>query len=674
MDSTLKDIFEDSLKREGQSISIDGTSYRVFFRRNNKGTVDPYVTMFAPVGSLIPQGAEFTLNGDSFLILNQNTDENAVYQKYSCVKCNEGVTFMLRYASDTTKAERHAFQMFMSDSFGANIDRSAVVTVGSTAVFMLSLNDYSKRINVNERFYAGFWGLSWKIKDINYKNGLAYLYCERDTVQSSDDTVNGIADRWTFETSDKYVISIDGDSLNLSAGDTLELSITVTKNGVKMDTLPALEWLNSDASVATVEGNTVKGLKEGSCVLTASYKPNEGDECTPDSVSITVAQDVYTIDITESTVSLNVDDTHQLTATLTKNGTIIDNPNILWATSDSSILSVENGLIRALSSGSATVTASYEGVSDSVSVDIAEAPTGSDYEVLASTTSYTVYNGSSVAIEGLKARMDGFIIVENPACEWTSSDNSIATVENNIIYGHGVGECTLTGVYKPNEGDTCSKPLTLTATVNANKYKVTITASESTVKVGDTLSLNTLVYKNGTKDTTLKAIVTSSDNTIATVADYKVTGVKEGDVTITGTFNDILEGDKVTDGTLAITVESAGETQPFTVTMSGYDASTNIATMEQGKSVGFTITRADGSKVQCKSGANPYKYYSNLSPIYLVANAPYTCIVNTQQLKTTPTESNKITKNGITAHIVMYLFDSVTFEEFSFGINLTPKS
>lgn len=195
----LKEIFNETLEREGKDIIVGDTSIKVFFRRNDTDQIDRYLTMFVPVNQAIEQGNTFILNGVHYLVLKQLTPENYVYQKFICIQTNEHVKFMLKNTDDNTKADLIEFEMYMPDSFSDQVQStSGLLTIDSKAEFKLSLNDLSRRIQINDRFFNEYYGAVWKITDINYKDGIVSLFCERDLINPSDDKENGIANYYDY--------------------------------------------------------------------------------------------------------------------------------------------------------------------------------------------------------------------------------------------------------------------------------------------------------------------------------------------------------------------------------------------------------------------------------------------------------------------------------------------
>lgn len=113
----------------------------------------------------------------------------------------------------------------------------------------------------------------------------------------------------------------------------------------------AIEWTSSDESVAAVENGTVTVLKSGKTTITAKIKADTK------SFEITAISYDDKFQFSESSYQLNTGEKLDLSKKL--EGT--DNKDIKWQSTDSSIISVENGTIKAKSAGAAIITAAKEG-------------------------------------------------------------------------------------------------------------------------------------------------------------------------------------------------------------------------------------------------------------------------------------------------------------------------
>lgn len=104
------------------------------------------------------------------------------------------------------------------------------------------------------------------------------------------------------------------------------------------------------------------------------YKVESVDDTTPLYVSYCKyggIDIVYNIILAETTATINKDNTYQITATAHENGVIIENPTIIYTSSNSAIATVnETGLVTGISEGECTITCNYNGVSATLTVNV----------------------------------------------------------------------------------------------------------------------------------------------------------------------------------------------------------------------------------------------------------------------------------------------------------------
>lgn len=115
----------------------------------------------------------------------------------------------------------------------------------------------------------------------------------------------------------------------------------------------------------------------------------------------------------------------------------------------------------------------------------------------------------------------------NRKVTWSSSNDSVATVENGTVRAKAVGTAVITAVSESGQSTTCN------VTVNGKSVQsVTVTPQVATVEAGKTVQLKATVSPSDAAATNLKW--SPSDGTVAVVNDSGiVTGVKAGVVIIT---------------------------------------------------------------------------------------------------------------------------------------------
>lgn len=155
----------------------------------------------------------------------------------------------------------------------------------------------------------------------------------------------------------------------------------------------------------------------------------------------------------------------------------------------------------------------------------------------------------------------------NKTVKWTSSDPSIATVdENGKVTAVKAGTATITATTQDGSN------LSASCTVNvANPTTVSLNKTTDSINVGETDTLSAAVNPSNVGSTW-----SSSDSSIATVdANGKITGVKAGQATITVTTADgktatclvtVTDSDSADKAALNITMTN-GQVKQYNVTM-----------------------------------------------------------------------------------------------------------
>ncbi len=212
-----------------------------------------------------------------------------------------------------------------------------------------------------------------------------------------------------------------------------------------------------------------------------------------------------------------------------------------WKTSNSAIVKVEKGVLTGLGKGTATITATYKGVSASIKAT-------SDYVY----DSVTLMQGTTVAPASLDIEIDQPLVFELEGTKgtetkivtddatWTTSNSAVATVEDGTVTLLGVGSATITAKLK-------GKSDSITLKVTSPYKAITIgngTASNKLLEIdlgSDPSKLSaTAELKTGvTSSIADNATWTSANTKIATVSKGEVTPVGTGKTTITVTHKGV---------------------------------------------------------------------------------------------------------------------------------------
>lgn len=289
---------------------------------------------------------------------------------------------------DTYEIKPNVTDVKGSDIFNYNISDSTIVSVttnkvtalkAGTATIEVSLRDYpecsdtltvivkeqpkivitgndsvyvNETIELSTELTAIEGNLTWETSDetiatVNngvvtaLKAGTVIIYAKSGEVEASK-TITVLAN----------VVKITGES-KIEIGERTQLTATLNDNEAK-----DIQWESSDKKIATVIDGLVKGVKAGTVIITATIDGAVGEF----KMEITNKK---AIKISGTNV-LDLNETDTLKA-------VLENfeGNVQWSTSDASIVSVdENGLIKGMGIGKATITATSEGLSATLEIEV----------------------------------------------------------------------------------------------------------------------------------------------------------------------------------------------------------------------------------------------------------------------------------------------------------------
>jgi uncharacterized protein YjdB len=208
-----------------------------------------------------------------------------------------------------------------------------------------------------------------------------------------------------------------------SLGDTEQLSATARDASDNAIPGVSFTWSSSDENCAAVNSaGLVTSAGNGTATVTAAIAGVSG------ATSVTVAQVVAAVAVTPSPMTLtSIDETAQLTASAQDaNGHEVAGQDFTWESSDGSVASVSlAGLVTAEANGTATVTATTDGVAGDAEVTVAQAaaevevsPTGASISGVGATQQFTV-----------EAWDAGGNAIPDPSVTWTSLNPNVATID-----------------------------------------------------------------------------------------------------------------------------------------------------------------------------------------------------------------------------------------------------
>ena len=255
------------------------------------------------------------------------------------------------------------------------------------------------------------------------------------------------------------------------------------------------------------------------------YKLVEDWNFFPNIEALTIPAENITLD--KNNISIKVSETTTLNITVLPENTT--NKEVVWTSSDESVATVENGVVTAHKVGVATITATTtDGTNLSATCEVIVTPTVAENIALDKT---------SVSLEINKTVALNITILPetttNKEVVWTSSDESVATVENGVVTAHKAGVATITATTTDGTNLSATCEVIVTPTVAEN---IALDKTSVSLEINETVALNITILPETT--TNKEVVWTSSDESVATVENGIVTALKAGVATITATTTD----------------------------------------------------------------------------------------------------------------------------------------
>ncbi len=319
----------------------------------------------------------------------------------------------------------------------------------------------------------------------------------------------------------KLVLSTD--SLSLEIGDSSTLTATaIFSDGKSNNVTISTDWTSDNSSVASVYNGTITAKGEGTATIVAVYQGKS------QAVNVKVTKKVKALTKDKQTLDLRTgqEESIALKAIYTDN-TEENVSNIAeWTTSDSKVATVINGSVRALSAGTATITAKLgkQSVSVEVGVEVVR-------RIEMDHTKLSLLLNDEEKVILTATYPDGETKDVTADAVWSSSNEKVADAFKGKIVGYSAGTATITAEYGTK---------TTTLEVEVDKTRKLVASEQSLfMKMNESKQINlSAVYPDDTEtDVTKNAVWTSSNEKVADVIDGKVYANASGSVTITAKYS-----------------------------------------------------------------------------------------------------------------------------------------
>ena len=222
-------------------------------------------------------------------------------------------------------------------------------------------------------------------------------------------------------------ITLNKTKLTLNKGESETLVATVVPTDATETTVT---WGTSNPYMASVDANgKVTAVGAGNVTITAKAG-GKSAIC-----MVTVNVPVESITLNQTNITLDEGESTTLKATVTpKDAT---DKTVTWSSSDESIVTVDqNGTINAIKQGSADILANAGDKQATCSITVVKR-----------VASITIDKESLTLFVGNTATLTATVLPDDATDKtitWDSYDPSIATVENGVVKGAGIGETIIT--------------------------------------------------------------------------------------------------------------------------------------------------------------------------------------------------------------------------------------
>ncbi len=310
---------------------------------------------------------------------------------------------------------------------------------------------------------------------------------------------------------------------------------------------------------------------------------------------------VATVEVTPSSVSMNVGESRQLAASpRNAAGTLVTGKSAAWSSANAAVASVDAaGLVRGVAAGSTTVSATVSGKVGTAAITVAAVPVATVAIVTATTQ---VAAGTALALQATVSDAQGNALVGRTVT-WSSGNTTVATVgaSTGIVTGVVAGTSTITATCEGANGTRVITVIPNSAVTFAMSGRVVeapagtaIAGARVTATDANELVIATVLTDAGGNWTLASLASGSVLGLSVSAANFVSTTVAPVPVTGALTVENIpLARTSVATGGLSGVARNASTNQPITTGIAvevrdGMGATTGLAILA-------TITAADGS-------------------------------------------------------------------------------
>ena len=352
------------------------------------------------------------------------------------------------------------------------------------------------------------------------------------TISATFETVSGTAILTVTDNAMTGIV-VTPATASIPAGATQAFTATAQyADGTTQNVTADVTWTSSDTAVATIAATgTATGVAEGTATITAAHSGLTG------TATLTVTEaEITELQITPATEDAIVGGPNvEFTATaIYSDGTSVDvTDTATWSSSDDAIATIDAGAATAVAAGTATITAEFDGETDTAELTVTDAVLDS---IVVTPATASIPAGTTQQFTAVGYYNNGTSLDISATASWVSSATTVATVDAGLASGVAAGTSTITATLAGVSG---SAELTVTDVVLSS---IQITPAVASIADGATQAYSALgTYSdNSTADLTAIVSWTSSVPAVATIAaNGLATAEAPGTTTITAAYQGI---------------------------------------------------------------------------------------------------------------------------------------
>ncbi|MCV4232327.1 Ig-like domain-containing protein [Virgibacillus sp. LDC1] len=285
------------------------------------------------------------------------------------------------------------------------------------------------------------------------------------------------------------------------------------------------EWTSSNPLAVSVNGGVITARASGTSTIKVSYLGISKE------FTVKVYPTVTKFEAAETEVDVLKGESKSFPKVT---GTLLDDEKedfssaVIWTSSDEKVVTTEDGKIKAIDAGTATITGKIG------SREVATVPVTVNEKVLVllpDVEEYQLVMGRSIALPKVNAVFeDGTESDVTSSVEW-SLTGSAAVIKDGTLKGLTKGSTTLKGTY-------LNKDIKIPVVVEQEVVKIVVEPEKIDLNIKKSKSIKVTGYYSNGKTVSLSSKMnwSSSDSAIVTVSKTSVKAVAEGTATITGSY------------------------------------------------------------------------------------------------------------------------------------------